>query len=103
METEQQIIQAIHQDLARIITSAVRAARSDESKIDDKPNLKKKLLTPKDIRREFGIHSKLLAYWRRQGIGPAYVTFGRRIYYERPVFEKFVAAGRVKTTGWVAE
>jgi hypothetical protein len=95
------------EDLSELITSAVRAAKIEEAennvKSDEKPDQHKKLITPMDIQREFGIHRKLLAYWRLRGSGPAYITFGRRIYYERPVFEAFVASGRVQTTVWVEE
>ncbi|MDR3363138.1 MAG: hypothetical protein LBO64_09940 [Desulfovibrio sp.] len=113
MQTEGRvIIQAAPEELERLITSAVRAARREEeeaahaARCEEKengegPDQHKKLITPIDIQKEFGIHRKLLAYWRLQGMGPAYVTFGRRIYYERPAFEQFVASARVQTTGWV--
>jgi hypothetical protein len=108
METEGRvIIQAAPEELERLITSAVRAARLEEAenndKRDDELGRNKKLITPMDIQKEFGIHRKLLAYWRLRGSGPAYITFGRRIYYERPAFEAFVASARVQTTGWVEE
>jgi hypothetical protein len=108
MQTEGRvIIQAAPEELERLITSAVRAARLEEAenddKSDDKPDQHKKLITPMDIQKEFGIHRKLLAYWRLRGSGPAYVTFGRRIYYERSVFEDFLASSRVQTTGWIEE
>lgn len=61
----------------------------------------KRLLTPKDIEKEFGIHRKMLGYWRMEGIGPAYITFGRRIFYDRTEFEEFVSSGKIKTTGYV--
>jgi hypothetical protein len=98
----QESITTTPEKLAQIVISAMRAAGYGGTDHNDGP-VNRKLLTPRDIRREFGIHNKLLAHWRRQGVGPAYITFGRRIYYERPIFEKFVAAGRVQTSGWVAE
>lgn len=57
----------------------------------------KKLLAPKDVEREFGIHQKTLAYWRQESIGPAYTSFGRRVFYERAVLEEYIASGRIQT------
>jgi len=61
----------------------------------DRPN--KKYITPKDIHREYGIHTKMLHMWRLEGVGPAYVTLGRRILYERKVIEQFITSSQVKT------
>ena len=57
----------------------------------------KKLLAPKDVEREFGIHQKTLAYWHMEGVGPVYTNFGRRVFYERAVLEEYIASGRVQT------
>ena len=54
--------------------------------------------TPEDVEREFGIHQKTLAYWRMEGVGPAYTNFGRRVFYERAVLEEYIASGRVQTS-----
>jgi hypothetical protein len=35
------------------------------------------------------------------GMGPAYANFGKRVFYDRTTFEKFVAAGQVQTTGFI--
>lgn len=60
-----------------------------------------KYLTCKNIESEFGISEKTLEYWRSQGIGPTYIQIGKRIYYERKIFEYFLKSCEVKTTGTV--
>ena len=96
------VIISTPEELFPLITEAVRAARS-ENTADSGSRSDKKLLTPRDIEKEFGLHPKMLAYWRLEGIGPTYITFGRRVFYERPVFEDFVQSGRIQTTGYVDE
>ena len=71
--------------------STTRIARNTS----DCPN--QKLLAPKDVEREFGIRQKTLAYWRQECIGPAYTSFGRRVFYERSVLEEYIASGRIQT------
>lgn len=100
MESQGRIIITTPEELSALILSAVREAGAERAETNDGAD-SKKLLTPKDIQRVFGIHQKMLAYWRLEGIGPAYVTFGRRVFYERPVFEDFVQSGRIQTTGYV--
>ena len=64
----------------------------------------KKLLSPKEIEHEFGIHKKMLADWRSEGIGPSYSMFGIRILYERSVIENYIVSKRSHTAslrqGW---
>lgn len=86
------------EELMPMIMEAVRAVQNEVQMSEHNPH-SKKLLTPKDIEREFGIHRKMLSYWRMEGMGPAYITFGRRIFYERTVFEEFIASGKIETTG----
>lgn len=96
------IVISTPEELLTLITGAIRAVESE--KISSSYNAgspDKKLLTPKDIENEFGIHRKMLAYWRMEGIGPTYITFGRRIFYDRNEFEEFVSSGKIKTTGYV--
>ena len=94
------VIVSTPEELLPLIAEAVRSAAYDKTMVESNAQ-DKKLLTPKDIEREFGIHRKMLAYWRMDGIGPTYITFGRRIFYERTVFEKFIASGKIETTGYV--
>ena len=89
--------------LANLITKAVSAGLKEVIGNIQAASPRRKLLTPKDIQEEFGVHARVLQYWRTMGIGPAYTSAGKRVYYERPVFEAFLAAGRVQTTGWVEE
>lgn len=100
------IILSTPEDLFPLIIEAVRAAQGRAEKtpdeMSDTQKSTKKLLTPKEIETQFGIHRKMLAYWRMEGIGPTYITFGRRIFYERAVFEEFVLSGRIETTGYVS-
>ena len=62
---------------------------------------RRKLISPKEIEEEFGINRRMLQYWRQEGIGPTYSNFGRRVFYDRAGFEKFVASGQIQTTGLV--
>jgi hypothetical protein len=64
-------------------------------------NKRRKFISPKEIEEEFGISRRLLQLWRHEGIGPAYTNFGRKVFYERAGFEKFVASGQIQTTGLV--
>ena len=94
------IIVSTREELFSLITEAVRAAGGKQT--DNTPaDSAKKLLAPKDVEKEFGIHRKMLGYWRMEGIGPTYITFGWRIFYDRTEFEEFVASGKIKTTGYV--
>lgn len=91
------IIISTPEDLLPLITEAIRAAGGMRI-IDDEGTSRKKLLAPKDVEREFGIHQKTLAYWRQESIGPAYTNFGRRVFYERAVLEEYIASGRIQTS-----
>ena len=100
MEAHGRIIITTPEELLPLITEAVREAGLGTTQGEEAPS-GKKLLTAKDIEREFGIHRKMLAYWRLEGIGPSYITFGRKVFYERHVVENFIQSGRIQTTGHV--
>jgi len=92
------IILSTPEELIPIIVDAIRMAGLQfypERESYDPPN--KKMLSPKDVEREYGINKKMLQAWRMEGVGPAYVAFGRRILYERQVMEEFIISGRIKT------
>lgn len=91
------IILSTPEELLPLITEAVRLAGYAPTQ-NTPEDTAKKLLAPKDVEREFGIHQKTLAYWRLEGIGPAYTSFGRRVFYERAVLEEYIAAGRINTS-----
>lgn len=91
------IIISTPEDLLPLITEAIRAA-GDMKIIDDGCTSGKKLLASKDVEKEFGIHQKTLAYWRQESVGPAYMSFGRRVFYERAVLEEYIASGRIQTS-----
>ena len=100
------IILSTPEELLPLITQAVRTA--EQGKTADAPDLPgKKLLAPKDVEREFGIHQKTLAYWHMEGVGPVYTNFGRRVFYERAVLEEYIASGRVQTSDtfrcWISQ
>lgn len=97
MEIEGRIIISTPEELLPLITEAVRLAGYVPTQ-NTPEDTTKKLLAPKDVEREFGIHQKTLAYWRLEGIGPAYTNFGRRVFYERAVLEEYIAAGRINTS-----
>ncbi len=62
-----------------------------------------KYISSKNIEKEFGISENTLEHWRSQGMGLAYSQVGRRIFYERKVFECFLKSCEVKTTGSIDE
>ena len=93
------VIVTTPEELLPLLMKAVRAVE-EERKADDVSPQGKRLLSPKDIEHEFGIHRKMLAEWRSEGIGPAYTTFGRRILYERAVVENSIISKRIKTSGY---
>lgn len=93
----QTIILSTPEELLPLITEAVRAAVEREAN-NISESAAQKLLAPKDVEREFGIRQKTLAYWRLEGIGPAYTSFGRRVFYERAVLEEYIASGRIQTS-----
>lgn len=86
------------EDLLPLITEAVRIAQSERNASTCTSSQNKKLLAPKEVELEFGIHQKTLAYWRLEGVGPTYTSFGRRIFYERAVLEEYIASGRIQTS-----
>lgn len=91
------IILSTPEELLPLITEAVRLAGYGKTQSDSEAP-SQKLLAPKDVEKEFGIRQKTLAYWRLEGIGPAYTSFGRRVFYERAVLEEYIAAGRIYTS-----
>ena len=93
------VIVTTPEELLPLLMEAVRAVE-EERKADDVNPQGKRLLSPKDVEHEFGIHRKMLAEWRSEGIGPAYTTFGRRILYERAVVENYIISRRIKTSGY---
>ena len=98
MELESRtIILSTPEELLPLITEAVRLAGYEKTQ-NASEGPAKKLLAPKDVEREFGIHQKTLDYWRLEGIGPAYTSFGRRVFYERAVLEEYIASGRIQTS-----
>lgn len=98
METDgRTIIISTPEELLPLITEAVRLAGYENARnTSDNPN--QKLLAPKDVEREFGIPQRTLAYWRQESVGPAYTSFGRRVFYERAVLEAYIASGRIQTS-----
>ena len=90
------IILSTPEELLPLITEAIRLANNENMQSTPESQVKK-LLAPKDVEREFGIHQKTLAYWRQESIGPAYTSFGRRVFYERAVLEEYIASGRIQT------
>lgn len=95
---ERELVVISPEKLTKIIVTAVNSVLCKSDQIGSKG---KKMLSPQDIQQEYGINKRTLEHWRLQGIGPAYTNFGRRVFYDRSVFEKFIAAGNVQTTGWV--
>lgn len=93
------VIVTTPEELLHLLIEALREVDS-ERKFDDTNYQCKKLLSPKDVEHEFGIHKKMLADWRSEGIGPSYNMFGRRILYERSVIENYIVSKRIKTADY---
>lgn len=91
------IILSTPEELLPMITEAVRLANLENTQNTSRGQTQK-LLSPKDVEKEFGIRQKTLAYWRLEGIGPTYTSFGRRIFYERAILEQYIASGRIQTS-----
>ena len=91
------IILSTPEELLPLITEAIRLANLENAQATSKGQTQK-LLSPKDVEKEFGIRQKTLAYWRLEGIGPTYTSFGRRIFYERAILEQYIASGRIQTS-----
>ena len=106
METHT-VVKISPDDLFELIRSAVRACLHDAPPVQgggagrSGSRRIRKLISPKEIEEEFGINRRLLQIWRQQGIGPAFSNFGRKVFYDRVGFEKFVASGQIQTTGGV--
>ena len=84
------IILSTPEELLPLITQAVRTA--EQGKTADAPDLPgKKLLAPKDVEREFGIHQKTLAYWHMEGVGP--VTSAGVSFMSAPYWKSILHPG----------
>ena len=59
----------------------------------------KELLTGPEVEAEYGIKARNLEGWRARGMGPAYTSIGRRVYYKRGDIEAFIESGSVRTSG----
>ena len=92
------IILSTPEELLPLITQAVRTA--EQGKTADAPDLPgKKLLAPKDVEREFGIHQKTLALTGIWKASVRYIRTSAGVYfYERAVLEEYIASGRVQTS-----
>ena len=90
MEIESRtIILSTPEELFPLITQAVRTA--EQGKTADAPDLPgKKLLAPKDVKREVGIHQKTRAYWRMEGVGPAIQTLAGGFFMNAPYWKSIL-------------
>lgn len=96
------IIITTPEDLLPLITEALKLAGIDkEKRIDCENKPKRRLLSPRDIEREYGIPKRTLTYWRMEGMGPPFSNCGKLVYYERDDLEKFIASTKIQTTGYV--
>lgn len=88
-----QVIVTTPDELQRLVVDAV----STVAQTIVPPIPRKKLLSSKDVEKEYGIKERLLENWRCQGVGPTYTNVGRSVYYERDLLEQYIASGRVQT------
>ena len=78
--------------LERVVTKVMRSAlESPESFLQ--PG--KRLLSGKEVEKEYGIAKRTLEHWRNEGTGPEYTTVGGRVMYERARLEKYITERRV--------
>jgi hypothetical protein len=80
-------------ELAQIVTEAMRDALESPELLRQQG---KRLLSGREVEKEYGIAKRTLEHWRNEGTGPEYTTVGGRVLYERTLLEKFIAAGRVR-------
>jgi hypothetical protein len=98
---ERHVFTSTHpEELADLISRAVREGLKELSRNVPVVSPEKKLLTAKDVEIEYGIPERTLEYWRRAGIGPAYTNIRRRVFYERAVLEAYLVSGRIQTDEW---
>jgi hypothetical protein len=90
---DQPIIVTTQAALARIVEEAMRSALKSPEIFEHGG---KRLLSGKEVEKEYGIGKRTLEQWRAEGAGPEYSNVGGRIMYERSKLEKFIAAGRVR-------
>lgn len=96
------IIITTPEDLLPLITEALKLAGIDMDRRNDYENKpKRKLLSPRDIEREYGIPRRTLTYWRMEGMGPAFSNCGKLVYYEREELDRFIADTKIRTKGYV--
>jgi hypothetical protein len=101
MDMERSLVTvATPDELTDLVTRAVREGLKELNRHAPHTSPEKKLLTAKDVELEYGIPERTLEYWRRVGIGPAYINVRRRIFYERVVLEDHLVSGRIRTEEW---
>lgn len=91
------IIVSTPEEILSLLIEALRTLGYEKTESGNE-HRRKKLLTPKEVEKEFGFRVKTLAYWRLAGIGPVYMNCGRHVYYERAVLEEYLRAGRIQTS-----
>jgi hypothetical protein len=94
MNTEEIVVMS-PDALSRLVTDAVSAAL-EKVRLYPNNGHQPKMLSWRDITKDYGIARRTLELWRHMGTGPEYLQVGGRILYERVTFERFLAAGRVQ-------
>lgn len=60
-----------------------------------KPTTERPYLKTAELADAIGVHPLTLARWRREGVGPAFVRFGRAVRYPRSQIE-FAVQGEMQ-------
>lgn len=74
------------------------STRTRESPMDNhtvKPTTERPYLKTAELADAIGVHPLTLARWRREGVGPAFVRFGRAVRYPRASISDFAVPGQM--------
>lgn len=88
MMTPDEVRILLHDELTKVLGSEIMPAKASELEVLKR----KKLLTPKEVQKLYGLNAKTLATKRCLGTGPAYVQFEKNspIYYEHSSLQKYL-------------
>lgn len=54
-------------------------------------------LTPLELSKYLSLSTSMLENWRRNSLGPEYITFGRKVIYPKKDIAKYLISRHVRT------
>ena len=88
MEINESIMTLTKSELYEAIETIMRKILSEETHQSNR-NSEKKIMTPKEVAKEYKMHVNKVYEMRKMGIGPTPFKIGRRYYYHRDVVENY--------------